>query len=57
MIMKNEWLIPLGCICLAIALLIDRFLPENEFLSFLIGILIGLSITLNLIGLYRSRND
>jgi hypothetical protein len=57
MILKNEWLIPLGTLCLAIALTIDHFLPENEALSFLMGILIGLSITLNLVGLYRSRNE
>ncbi|MFW9967272.1 MAG: hypothetical protein ACFFEA_08980 [Candidatus Thorarchaeota archaeon] len=57
MILKNEWLIPLGGLCLAIALTIDHFLPENEALSFLMGILIGLSITLNLVGLYRSRNE
>ncbi|MHA2071388.1 MAG: hypothetical protein ACW985_06340 [Candidatus Thorarchaeota archaeon] len=56
MILKNEWLIPLGGICLAVALVIDHFLPENDILSFLMGILIGLSITLNLVGLYRSRN-
>lgn len=55
MILKDEWLIPIGGICLAIALVVDRFLPENDVLSFLIGILIGLSITLNLVGLYRSR--
>ncbi|MHA2066599.1 MAG: hypothetical protein ACXABY_19680 [Candidatus Thorarchaeota archaeon] len=54
--MKDEWLIPLGGICLAVALTIDHFLPENESLSFLMGVLIGLSITLNLAGLYRSRN-
>jgi len=57
MILKNEWLIPLGALCLAITLTIDHFLPENEALSFLMGILIGLSITLNLVGLYRSRNE
>jgi hypothetical protein len=56
MILKNEWLIPLGGICLALALVIDLFLPENHILSFVMGILIGLSITLNLVGLYRSRN-
>jgi hypothetical protein len=56
MILKNEWLIPLGGICLAVALVIDHFLPENDILSFVMGILIGLSITLNLVGLYRSRN-
>ena len=56
LILKDEWLIPLGGICLAIALVIDHFLPEDNTLSFLMGILIGLSITLNLVGLYRSRN-
>ena len=56
MILKDDWLIPLGGICLAVALVIDHFLPETEILSFLMGILIGLSITLNLVGLYRSRN-
>ncbi|MHA2601065.1 MAG: hypothetical protein AM324_002915 [Candidatus Thorarchaeota archaeon SMTZ1-83] len=55
MILKDEWLIPIGAICLAIALVIDRFLPETDVLSFLMGILIGLSITLNLVGLYRYR--
>ena len=57
MILKDEWLIPIGGICLAIALVIDRFLPENDVLSFVMGILIGLSITLNLVGLYRSRGE
>ncbi|MFX1264168.1 MAG: hypothetical protein ACFFCK_02510 [Promethearchaeota archaeon] len=55
MLLRDEWLIPIGGICLAIALVIDRFLPEYDILSFLMGILIGLSITLNLVGLYRSR--
>ncbi|MFW9799276.1 MAG: hypothetical protein ACFFD9_02490 [Candidatus Thorarchaeota archaeon] len=55
MILKDEWLIPLGGICLAVALIIGQFLPENEILSFIMGILIGMSIILNLVGLYRSR--
>ena len=55
MILKDEWLIPIGGICLALALVIDRFLPVNDVLSFVMGILIGLSVTLNLVGLYRSR--
>lgn len=56
LIVKDSWLIPLGVICLAVALVIDHFLPEDNILSFLMGILIGLSITLNLVGLHRSRN-
>jgi hypothetical protein len=55
MILKDQWLIPIGGICLAVALVIGQFLPENDVLSFLMGILIGLSITLNLAGLYKSR--
>lgn len=55
-LMKNEWLIPLGSICLAVALLMDRFLVGEGILDFLIGLLIGVSVVLNLMGLYRSRN-
>ena len=56
-ILKDEWLIPTGCICLAISILIDRFVVGDGFLDFVIGILTGLSIVLNLIGLYRSRSS
>ena len=55
-IVKDEWLIPLGVLCLAAALLVDRFIPGEGILDFIIGVLIGLSMTLNLVGLYRSRN-
>jgi hypothetical protein len=54
-IMKDEWLIPIGVICLALALLADRFLMvEIPLLDFIIGILTGISIVLNLVGLYRT---
>jgi hypothetical protein len=54
-IMKDEWLIPIGGICLALALLADRFLMvEIPLLDFIIGILTGISIVLNLVGLYRT---
>ncbi len=55
-LLKDEWLIPIGCISLALALLLDHFLADNMVLDFVIGILIGLSMALNLTGLYRSRN-
>ena len=54
-LLKNEWLIPVGCICLAISILLDRFVVGDGVLDFIIGILTGLSIVLNLVGLYRSR--
>ena len=57
-LIKNEWLIPLGSICLALAIGIDRFLVGNGILDFTVGVLIGLSMVLNLTGLYRTgRNN
>ena len=35
-LIKDEWLIPLGVLFLAAALLIDRFIPGEGFLDFLI---------------------
>ncbi|UCE09034.1 MAG: hypothetical protein JSW61_08555 [Candidatus Thorarchaeota archaeon] len=55
-ILKDEWLIPVGGICLAIALLVDRFVPGDGVLDLVLGILIGLAIALNLAGLHKSRN-
>ena len=46
-------LIPVGGICLAAALLVDRFVGSGNLVDFLVGLLIGLSIILNLVGLYR----
>ena len=55
-ILKDEWLIPIGSLCLAASILIDRFIIGDGLLDFLIGILTGLSIVLNLVGLHKSRN-
>jgi len=52
-ILRDDLLIPVGGICLAAALLIDRFVGSGSLVDFLVGILIGLSIILNLLGLYR----
>ncbi len=56
-ILKNEWLIPIGCICLAASILLDRFIVGEGLVDFVIGVLTGSSIVLNLVGLYRSRNQ
>jgi hypothetical protein len=58
-LMKNEWLIPVGVLCLAAAILSDRFLLMigGTVLDFVVGILVGVSIVLNLAGLYRMRKS
>ncbi|RDE17229.1 MAG: hypothetical protein C4K48_00425 [Candidatus Thorarchaeota archaeon] len=54
-LVKEEWLMPIGCICLAAAILADRFLlVEAPVLDFIIGILTGVSVVLNLVGLYKT---
>lgn len=40
---------PIGLILLAIAILMDKFLPSNDSLDFIEGFLIGLSIVLNIV--------
>ncbi|MCX6236061.1 MAG: hypothetical protein NTY07_00660 [Bacteroidia bacterium] len=40
--------LPIGMICLAIAILMEKFLPANNFLDFIEGLLTGLSIVLNI---------
>ncbi|MFW9809866.1 MAG: hypothetical protein ACFFE6_10875 [Candidatus Thorarchaeota archaeon] len=52
-ILRDDLLIPIGGICLATALLIDRFVGPGNLVDFLVGLLIGVSIILNLLGLYR----
>jgi hypothetical protein len=55
-ILKDDLLIPVGGICLAAAILIDRFVGPGALVDFLVGLFTGLSIVLNLLGLYRRRN-
>ncbi|MFW9956942.1 MAG: hypothetical protein ACFFCT_02635 [Candidatus Odinarchaeota archaeon] len=56
-LIKDDWLIPIGGICLAIAILSDRFLMVDiPVLDFIIGVFTGMSVVLNLVGLYRMRS-
>ncbi len=56
-LIKDNWLIPIGGICLAIAILSDRFLMVDvPVLDFIIGVFTGMSVVLNLVGLYRMRS-
>jgi hypothetical protein len=56
--MKNKQLLalPIGIILLGISLLMGRFLPATNLFDFLEGLLIGLSIALNIAYIfYQSR--
>ena len=51
-------LIPIGGICLAAAILLDRFIGPGTLVDFLVGLFTGLAIVLNLVGLHRrGRNS
>lgn len=39
--------LPIGAAFLAIGLVINRFLPENNFFDFMAGLFLGLSLVLN----------
>ena len=53
-LIKDEWLLPLGGICLAIALLSDRFLMVDvPIVDFMVGVFTGLALVLNLFGLVK----
>ena len=45
----------IGMTCLTLSLLAERFLPSTSGLDFLCGMLVGLSITMNLWGIFRWR--
>jgi len=54
-LIKDEWLLPLGGIFLAIAILADRFLLiEVPLLDFIVGVFTGLALVLNLVGLIKT---
>jgi hypothetical protein len=47
-ITNHKLAMPIGLLSLAIALIIERFLPSNQGLDFLAGFLIGISIVFNM---------
>jgi hypothetical protein len=46
--LKQALAMPIGMILLAIAIIMGKFLPHNNIFDFVVGILTGLSIVLNL---------
>lgn len=54
-IANHKLALPIGLLSLAIALIIERFLPSSDGLNFIAGFLFGISIVFNLSGLSRLR--
>jgi len=47
-ITNHKWALPAGLLSLAIALIIERFFPNSEGLSFIAGFLFGMSLVFSL---------
>jgi hypothetical protein len=56
--MKNRnYLLAVGQLSFAIGIILNHFFRENDFIAFLGGLLIGLSIVSNIVFLVRYRKD
>lgn len=53
----HKYVLPIGLICLALGLIINRFFNGSEALDFFSGLLFGLSIVFNLFGLVQYRRE
>jgi len=54
MIQLKKYFLPIGLLCLSVAVLIEYFLSVEPGLSFFLGMLYGLSVPLNIAGIYRA---
>lgn len=48
--MRNKLFMPIGMLCLAMCFLLERYTQTSDFL---LGLLVGLSIGLNLVGAFQ----
>jgi len=46
--LKQALAMPIGILLLSVAILMGKFLPHNNIFDFIVGILTGLSIVLNI---------
>ena len=53
-ILKDDHLLPLGMVCLAIALVLERFASPLLAIDFFLGVLDGMAVTLMIAGLYKT---
>jgi len=54
-IINHKLALPIGLSSLAIALIIERFLPSSNGFNFITGFLIGISVVFNLSGILKLR--
>ncbi len=56
---QNALTLPIGMIFLATAMVMEKFLPGNDLYDFVEGVLIGLSVILNIyyIGISVKKNN
>jgi type III secretory pathway component EscV len=51
-ILKRKYFLPLGMLCLALSVIFDHFLPPAVVVDFLVGVFAGMSVVLNMAGIY-----
>lgn len=49
-------ILPMGIFLLAISLILNRFFQENGIIAFISGLLMGLSIVANIVGIIVSKS-
>ncbi|MFW9931202.1 MAG: hypothetical protein ACFFDR_00910 [Candidatus Thorarchaeota archaeon] len=53
MIIRNpKYFLPLGLLFVAISILVSHFFPPDPITDFLVGVFAGMSVVLNLAGIY-----
>lgn len=51
-ILKRKYFLPLGMMCLALSVILDHFFPPYVVVDFLVGVFAGVSVVLNMAGIY-----
>jgi len=54
---KNNLFLAWGQLLMAGGLILDHFVKNSDFVSFFIGLFIGLSIVFNIASVYVGRNE
>lgn len=52
----KRWIIPIGLISMSGSIIMKKFLPETGILSFVEGLLLGISLVANISGIILLRN-
>lgn len=54
---QTKYALPIGIFALAVAILMERFLPSSQGYNFIEGFLFGISIVFNMSYVFRLRNQ